>query len=179
MTTRQKQDAVREAAMLAQAREAAAQAFDARANKAGHPDTVTMERHHAKVIRQGEGDDYDAVQSALIALRLAALDSPAGEGKAESYERRQHIETLTYLQTQYLPGGPRDIKGALRAAVKSLAIPAPAVDDLDSPAARLDMVRVALSGIIDNPASAVALARAGLDFCDLTEAQRQEMRGEA
>lgn len=53
------------------------------------------------------------------------------------------------------------------------------VDDLDSPAARLDMVRAALRGILDNPSSAVPLAKAGLDFCDLTQAQRQAMRGDS
>lgn len=57
---------------LAEAREAAALAFDARVRKAGHPTTVTMERHHAKVIRAGEGDEYDAVQAAVIALTRRA-----------------------------------------------------------------------------------------------------------
>jgi len=53
---------------IEQAREFAASVFDARARKAGHPASITMERHHAKVIRQGDGDDYDAVQAALLAL---------------------------------------------------------------------------------------------------------------
>lgn len=38
---------------------------------------------------------------------------------------REHIETLNWLAGQYLPGGPRDVKGAIRAAVAALsAMPA-------------------------------------------------------
>lgn len=67
------------------AREAAALAFDARARKSAHPATITMERHHAKVIRQGEGDDYDAVQAALIAIeRLAQPDAQQGASSPAS-----------------------------------------------------------------------------------------------
>ena len=62
------QDTQPPAETLAEAREAAALAFDARARKASHPEVVTLERHHAKVIRAGEGVNYDAVQAALIAL---------------------------------------------------------------------------------------------------------------
>ena len=52
------------------AREYAAKTFDARSRK--FPNSATMERYHAKVIRQGEGDDYDAVQSALAAINALA-----------------------------------------------------------------------------------------------------------
>jgi hypothetical protein len=52
---------------IERAREYAAKVFDARAKK--YPRSVTMERHHAKVIRQCEGDDYDNVQSALLAIQ--------------------------------------------------------------------------------------------------------------
>lgn len=38
-------------------------------------------------------------------------------------EKEKHIETLRYLGTQYLPGGPRDIKGALRIAILALQSP--------------------------------------------------------
>lgn len=51
-------------------------------------------------------------------------------------------------------------------------------DDLDSLAARLDMVRAALLGIVENPSRAAALAKAGLDFINLTAAERAAMRGE-
>ncbi len=52
------------------------------------------------------------------------------------------------------------------------------IDDLDSPAARLDMVHAALLGIVENPSRAAALAKAGLDFITLTAAERAAMRGE-
>jgi len=52
------------------ARECAARTFDARSIK--FPNSVIMERYHAKVIRQCEGDDYDAVQSALAAINALA-----------------------------------------------------------------------------------------------------------
>lgn len=51
--------------------------------------------------------------------------------------------------------------------------------DVDSPEARLDMIRIVLHAIVDRRASPIALAKAGLDLADLTEAQRAEMRGEA
>jgi hypothetical protein len=34
---------------------------------------------------------------------------------------RRHIETLEWLASQYLPGGPRDVKGTIRAAIAALA----------------------------------------------------------
>jgi len=52
-------------------------------------------------------------------------------------------------------------------------------EDLDAPEARLDMVRAALRMIIDGCGDPVALAKAGLDFCDRTQAEREAMRGEA
>lgn len=52
---------------IERARKYAAKIFDARARK--YPRSATMERHHAKVIRQGEGDEYDATQSALLAIQ--------------------------------------------------------------------------------------------------------------
>lgn len=59
-------------------RDAAASVFDVRARKAEHPASVTIERHHAKVIRAGEGDNYDAVQAAAVARhRLASQPAPA------------------------------------------------------------------------------------------------------
>ena len=126
MTTRQTPDAVREAYRQGQIdmRERAAQVCDQRGAE---------EQEGFGLVRGTQ--NYFRARNAVRNLEIAALDSragDAGEGKAEAYERRQHIETLTYLQTQYLPGGPRDIKGALRAAVKSLATPAPAVDALPS-----------------------------------------------
>lgn len=51
------------------------------------------------------------------------------------------------------------------------------VDDNDSPEARLDMVRVVLRAIAEG-ADAIPLAKAGLDFCDLTQAEREVVRGE-
>lgn len=63
------------------AREAAAQVFDARARKAKHPESAALERHHAKVIRQDEGDDYDAVQAARIALLNLATEPHQHGGK--------------------------------------------------------------------------------------------------
>lgn len=52
-------------------------------------------------------------------------------------------------------------------------------DDLDSHAARLEMVKTAVQAIIDQPNNALPLARAALDFCNLTQAERAEMRGDA
>lgn len=51
-------------------------------------------------------------------------------------------------------------------------------DDLDTPEARLAMVRVAVWHITQG-GNAGALAKAALDFIDLTAAQRAEMRGDA
>lgn len=53
-----------------------------------------------------------------------------------------------------------------------------AQDDVDSPAARIDYARTCFAAILAKPADAKALARAGLDLCNLTAAQRAEMRGE-
>lgn len=53
----------------------------------------------------------------------------------------------------------------------------PTPDDLDTPEARLDMVRGILQLIVDGH-PAVPMAKAGIDFCDLTEAERQAMRGD-
>lgn len=50
--------------------------------------------------------------------------------------------------------------------------------DIDSPEARLQMIRVVLHAIVDQRASPIALAKAGLDLADLTDAQRAEMRGD-
>lgn len=36
----------------------------------------------------------------------------------------EHIETLQWLSGQYLPGGPRDVWGAIRAAIAALTPPA-------------------------------------------------------
>ena len=52
------------------ARECAAKTFDARSIK--FPNSVIMERYHAKAIRQGERDYYDEVQSALAAINALA-----------------------------------------------------------------------------------------------------------
>lgn len=93
-----------------------------------------------EALDQAEGHESQAVLVKCADLR-AALAGDAGEDKAEAYERRQHIETLTYLQTQYLPGGPRDIKGALRAAVNSLGTTAPAPADQPS---RIDAIDSAI-----------------------------------
>ncbi len=35
-------------------------------------------------------------------------------------ESAKHIDTLEHLASQYLPGGPHDIKGAIRAAIDAL-----------------------------------------------------------
>ena len=57
------------------------------------------------------------------------------------------------------------------------ALPIAIEEDLDAPASRLAMVRVALQGIVDG-LDALPLARAGIDLCDLTEAERAAMRGD-
>ena len=57
-------------------REAAAVVFYRRARVAGHPATVLMERHHAKVILAGEGDGYDAVQAAAESRRRLTRPTP-------------------------------------------------------------------------------------------------------
>ncbi len=48
-------------------------------------------------------------------------------------EMQKHIETLNWLAGQYLPGGPRDVKGAIRAAVAALSQPEPRQPDERSP----------------------------------------------
>lgn len=130
--------------------------------------------------------DRSVAMAAFDAGYAAALDSRAGDaGEGISLNGLSYDQLWSAIAdaTSIAAPGPIAISAMrFRGAVERLsATPAPAVDDdeIDSPAARLDMVRVALSGIIDNPASAVPLARAGLDFCDLTQAQRQEMRGDA
>lgn len=72
-------------------REAAALVFDARARRASHPASVTMERHHAKVVRAGEGDCYDAVQAAAIA-RLAERERCAKMSESHADELRGKID---------------------------------------------------------------------------------------
>lgn len=64
-------------AVIERAREIAASVFDARARKASNPTSATMERHYAKVIRQGEGDDFDVMHGVLLAL--AAPPTTRGE----------------------------------------------------------------------------------------------------
>jgi hypothetical protein len=54
-----------------------------------------------------------------------------------------------------------------------------AQDDVDSPAARIDYARTCFAAILEKPENATALARAGLDLCNLTAAHRAEMRGDA
>ena len=61
---------------LAAARDAAAKAFDERAKAASHPAVVAQNRHHADVIRAGEGDGYDAVVAAFFALSHPTLKGP-------------------------------------------------------------------------------------------------------
>lgn len=51
-------------------------------------------------------------------------------------------------------------------------------DDVDGPAARVDYARACFLAILAAPENAVGLARAGLDLCNLTSAQRAEMRGD-
>lgn len=51
--------------------------------------------------------------------------------------------------------------------------------DLDTPEARLEMIRAVLVMIAEGHYQPVALAKAGLDFCDRTQAEREAMRGEA
>ena len=50
--------------------------------------------------------------------------------------------------------------------------------DIDSPEARLQMIRIVLQAIVSGNASPVALAKAGMDLADLTAEQRAELRGE-
>lgn len=52
-------------------------------------------------------------------LARAALSTPCVEQDAGEVDR--HIETLKYLSGQYLPGGPKDIKGAIRVAITALS----------------------------------------------------------
>ncbi len=84
------QDTQPPAETLAEAREAAALAFDVRARKASHPEVATLERDHAKVIRAGEGDEYDAVQAAVIALtRRAGGDAIPAKEAFDAWRRAQ------------------------------------------------------------------------------------------
>lgn len=50
--------------------------------------------------------------------------------------------------------------------------------EIDSPEARLQMIRIVLQAIINGSTSPVALAKAGMDLADLTADQRAEMRGD-
>ena len=53
-------------------------------------------------------------------LANAIAASTKATATASVREKARHIETLEYLRTQYLPGGPRDILGALRAGIAAL-----------------------------------------------------------
>ena len=48
------------------------------------------------------------------------VEPSSGAAIPAAKELAQHIETLEHLSSQYLPGGPRDVKGALRAAINAL-----------------------------------------------------------
>lgn len=48
----------------------------------------------------------------------------------------------------------------------------------DGPEERLELCRAIFAVVIACPRNAVPLAKAGLDFCDLTAAQRAEMGGD-
>lgn len=67
----------------ARARSCAAQVFDALARRASHPEVAALNRSYATRIRAGEADDFDAVQSALLALTSAEARS---RGQAEERE---------------------------------------------------------------------------------------------
>lgn len=113
---------VAEARALDIARKAAALVFDERTKKAGHPATAGMERYYAKVIRAGEGDGFDAVQSALIAVRLATAEAASGAGEREGLTWR--------LERIIDDGGPLTLsdKAVLREARAALASLPPATD---------------------------------------------------
>ncbi len=68
-----------------------------------------------------EDEDAWSVQPYLSAPPHLPPPEPVGDGALVERMARKHIETLEFLATQYLPGGPRDIKGALRAAIAALA----------------------------------------------------------
>lgn len=133
---------VAEARALDIARKAAALVFDERTKKAGHPATAGMERYYAKVIRAGEGDGFDAVQSALIAVRLATAEAASGAGEREGLPAkavwfRFNASTGEY-ENEYCSVKPHDASGfvamvPLSAALASLP-PAtdPAISGLSS-----------------------------------------------
>lgn len=77
--------------------------------------------------------------------------------------------------------GLLDTDGALQMLARHrIAFDAPAGSGDDTLAARLEYARACFSAVITaHPESAKAIARAGLDFCDLTAAQRAQMRGDA
>lgn len=69
-------------AALKLARSVAGKVFRERARKVSG-ERYLLEMHYAKVIEQGDGDDYDAVQSALAAI-LEVTERAAA--KADDYE---------------------------------------------------------------------------------------------
>lgn len=62
-----------------------------------------------------------AKQEAGYAIGAGELAIDPFTPSALSGDASKHVETLNWLSSQYLPGGPRDVKGAIRAAVNALA----------------------------------------------------------
>lgn len=60
------------------------------------------------------------VNEKIKAAMLAAETEPPVPAGEVTQAARKHVATLEWLASQYLPGGPRDVKGACQAAIAAL-----------------------------------------------------------
>lgn len=87
------------------------------------------------VCHLGGDEDTHRLTTAIVAAHNAALARPrAAVGERE---RARHIETLKWLKSGYLPGGPRDVWGACQAGINALQSP-PAKVEGEHPSAAID-----------------------------------------
>lgn len=121
-------------------REAAAVVFYRRARVAGHPATVLMERHHAKVILAGEGDGYDAVQAAAESRRRLTRPTPDTRPAAAGSVRQSQIDASRYVLARCAATHQRNItvsKAVLEIALGAAA-PTPDAAASETNRARID-----------------------------------------
>lgn len=134
-------------------------------------------------------EDHDPAHARDVYRRLALValaHAPRGDLAlhrvcAEVTRWCDHVERFAYDRVGVgLDASPHMLATVARrlVTIAERSIAGSDGDNLDSPDARLDMARAAFQGIIEGHA-AVPLARAGLDFCDLTQAERATMRGDA
>jgi hypothetical protein len=80
-------------------REAAAVVFDRRSREAANREVSLLNQHYAKVIRAGEGDDFDAVQSVAVCRRLAHTARPDAGDEVEDVDAAFAREVSEQIKT--------------------------------------------------------------------------------